>query len=159
VYIHRSLSASVGKRQQFFHWKTPGAGGGIANSVTVEGNFRVPATRQATTRWPTRCLPAEIRRFRNLLSLSLYRFSTLTIGTSLSKIDRHLFLWHDVDCRAPTTTTEKSLRSSPFYRKTPRGAGGVNSSGGVVAKQRQGGLGCTCTWLSIGFLPKVDSCH
>ena len=23
----------------------------------------------------------------------------------------------------------------------------------------KGGLGCTCTWLSIGFLPKVDSCH
>ena len=37
-------------RQQFFHWKTPGAGGGIANFVTVEGNFRVPAMRQATNK-------------------------------------------------------------------------------------------------------------
>ena len=39
------LSASIGKRQQFFHWKTPGAGSEIADSLTVEGNFRVPATR------------------------------------------------------------------------------------------------------------------
>ena len=50
LYIHRSLSASIGKRQQFIHWKTPRAGGGIANSATVEGNFRVPATRQATNK-------------------------------------------------------------------------------------------------------------
>jgi len=48
LHIHRSVSASIGKRGQCFHWKTPGAGGGIANSVTVEGNSRVPATRQAT---------------------------------------------------------------------------------------------------------------
>ena len=139
---HRSVSASIGKRQQFFHWNTPGAGGGIANSVTVEGNFRVPATRQATGKMADG-LPAQIRRFRNLLSLSLYRFSTLTIGTSLSKIDRQLFLWLDVDCRAPTTTTEKSLRSSPFYRETPPGGG--------KKPPRGGGLGCTCTWPSIGF--------
>jgi len=44
------LSARIGKRQQFFHWKTLGAGGGIANSATVKGNFRVPATRQATNK-------------------------------------------------------------------------------------------------------------
>jgi len=62
------LSASIGKRQQFFHWKTLGAGGGIANSATVEGNFRVLLRGKPPTRWPTRCLPAEIRRYRNLLS-------------------------------------------------------------------------------------------
>jgi len=44
------LSVSIGKRQQFFYWKTPGAGSEIANSLTVEGNFRLPATRRATNK-------------------------------------------------------------------------------------------------------------
>ena len=87
----------MGKRQQFFHWKTPGAGGGIANSVTVEGNFQVPATRQATDKMADAMSSGRNSTIRNLLSLSLYRFSTVTIGTSLSKIDRQLFLWLDVD--------------------------------------------------------------
>ena len=68
MYIHRSVSASIGKRQQFFHWKTPGAGGGIAYSATVEGNFRVPATRQATNKMADamssgRNLPTKYRTF------------------------------------------------------------------------------------------------
>ena len=45
---------------------------------------------------------------------------------------------------------------APFIEKPPGGEVKPPPGGGV-AEQRQGGLGCTCTWLSIGFLLKVDS--
>ena len=88
------LSASIGKRQQFFHWKTPGAGSEIANSLTVKGNFRVPATRRATNKMADasitdRNLPIMYRTFA-----MLYRLN------------------------------EESPRSSAFYRTPPGGAEG-----------------------------------
>jgi len=68
------LSATIGKRQQFFHWKTPGAGSEIADSLTVERNFRVPATRRATNKMadasiPDRTLPSKYRTFTMLYRL------------------------------------------------------------------------------------------
>jgi len=61
------LSASIGKCQQFFHWKTPaGAGSEIADSLTVEGNFRVPATQFAD----------QVSHFRNAIPLIRIRAYT-----------------------------------------------------------------------------------
>jgi len=93
------LSVSIGKCQQFFHWKTPGAGSEIANSLTVEGNFRVPATRRATNKMADasisdRNLPIKYRTF----SLSQCYTAVLTVRLYdpirfyTTKIDRQLFL-------------------------------------------------------------------
>jgi len=91
------LSASIGKRHQFFHWKTPGAGSKIANSLTVEGNFRVPATRRATNKMADasisdRNLPIKFRTF--VLRNAIYR---LYAYDPIRRDDRQLFLWLDVD--------------------------------------------------------------
>ena len=67
-----------------FHWKTPGAGSEIANSLTIEGNFRVPATRRATNNMADasisyRNLPIKYRTFPMLYRLYIYgpiRFCT-----------------------------------------------------------------------------------
>ena len=64
------LSASIGKCQQFFHWKTPaGAGSEIADSLTVEGNFRVPATQFAD----------QVSHFRNAIPLINTKNCSLSI--------------------------------------------------------------------------------
>ena len=126
--IHRRLSASIGKRQQFFHWKAPGAGGGIANSVTVEGTSESLLRGKPPTRCPTRCLPAEIRRFRNLLShfrnaipLTVRLYDPIRFCTT--KTDRQLFLWWDVDFASPRWPNEESPRSSAFYSLRTGGRG------------------------------------
>jgi len=56
---------------------------------------------------------------------------TATVYTTTIRVDdRQLFLWRDVDRRAPTTTTEKSPRSSALLYPPDRGEGGITSPGG-----------------------------
>jgi len=89
------LSASIGKRQQFFHWKTLGAGGGIANSATVEGNVWVPATRQATNKMADasisdRNLPIKYRTFA--LSQCYTVYTLPHVGSGRCRISPPRFL-------------------------------------------------------------------
>jgi len=148
------LSVSIGKCQQFFHWKTPGAGSEIANSLTVEGNFRVPATRRATNKMADasisdRNLPIKYRTFAMLYRCTDCRLRLYDpIRFYTTKIDRQLFLWRDVDLVSPRRLNEKSLRSSAFYRNPPPGG----SRGHQVQTE------CICTWLSIGLF-KDDFSH
>jgi len=125
------LSASIGKRQQFFHWKTFGAGGEIADSATVEGNFRVPATRQAINKMADasisdRNLPIKYRTFALSQCYTAYTYTSLYV--SILRDDRQLFLSRDVDFTAPRRPNEESARSSAFYRKPPGGPRGVPGS-------------------------------
>ena len=119
MYIHRSLSASIGKRQQFFHWKTLGARGGIADSATVEGNFRVPATRQATNKMADAMFSGRNSTISQLsqcytavLTVRLYdpiRFYT-------TKIDRQLFLYDEIFTSLLRDDRMKNRRDRRFFR-------------------------------------------
>jgi len=121
------LSASIGKRHQFFHWKTPGAGSKIANSLTVEGNFRVPATRRATNKMADasisdRNLPIKFRTF--VLSqcyIPLIRIRSYT--TRRPPAIPMARCWLELRRRQLT----KCLRSSAFYRNPPPGGGSRDS--------------------------------
>jgi len=121
------LSASIGKRQQFFHWKTPGAGSDIADSLTVEGNFRVPATRQATNKMADASISDRNLRSKYRTFAMLFRCTDCTtIRFYTTKIDRQLFLRRDIDFVSPRRLNEESPRSSAFYRNPPpRGREGV----------------------------------
>ena len=137
------LSDSIGKRQQFFHWKTPGTGSEIANSLTVEGNFRVPATRRATNKMAdaTTCgrnlsiKYPTIADFRNAIPLIRIRSYTILYDETIASYSYGEKL--TVELRRRLT---KCLRSSTFYRKPPGGSRG-----------HQVHTECICTWLSIGF--------
>ena len=123
-------------RAAIFHWKILGAGSEIANSLTVEGNFRVPATRRATNKmadattsgrnFVTKC------RLRNIIPLYCYTtIRSLTASYSYAEM-----FTEDFRLRRLT----KSLRSGAFYRNPPPGG-----PGSLSARSPSG------TWLSIGF--------
>jgi len=153
MYIHRSLSASIGKRQQFFHWKTPGAGGGIADSATVEGNFRVPVTRQATDKMADAMSSGRNSTISQpTIALSQYYTVVLTVRLYFpirfytTKIRRKSTASYSYDEMLTSRLRDDRMKNrrdrAPFI---PSRQGGGGSRGHQVHTE------CTCTWLFIGF--------
>ena len=131
------LSASIGKRQQFFHWKTQGAGSRFAH-----GRRELPSPCYASShqRVDFRLKFADqVSHFRiPLIRIRAYTF--LYDETTASYSNGEMLT---VEHRRRRLT--KCLRSSAFYRKTLPRDGGGGSRGHQVHTE------CICTWLSIGF--------
>ena len=129
-YIDTGAIGQYRHRAAIFHWKTLGAGSEFANSLTVEGNFGVPATRRATNnmavvstsgrnlsiKYPTIALS---QRYTAIPLYEVYEYTTAsysngTMFTSLLRLRR----------------LTMNVRSGAFYTSRAGGGGG---KGGVTS--------------------------
>ena len=96
-------------RAAIFHWKILGAGNEIANSLTVEGSFRVTATRRATNKMTDATISGRNLSIKYPTIATLYRYTYIRL------YDHQLFIWRDVHWRFPTTTTDNERTIGPPF--------------------------------------------